>query len=134
MTASLGCPFGVVPQQLDVQLVVTPCSPNIMGLSLISLTVEIPARGKKKLTKIAREIAILRGDGFASNEIFGLQRVAISGKDKLCFRGHSFGTPAQGFQGLANQAQLTEPQYGCCSAEAHRRGDQTRSTRPCEVV
>jgi hypothetical protein len=45
---SLRGPVRVFAQQLDVQLVQAPVARTSMGLSLISLTVEMPASGRKK--------------------------------------------------------------------------------------
>jgi hypothetical protein len=49
VVAALGlAPFGVVLQQLDIELVEAAGRPDVEGVSLICLTVVMPASGRKK--------------------------------------------------------------------------------------
>ena len=82
MAARLGSPFGVVLQQFDIEPIQAAGRLDIKG-AFADLLDGGDASERQEEAKVVVEIRIGAGDGrIVGGEVFGLQRVAIGGKDE----------------------------------------------------
>ena len=77
-------PIRVLTQQFDVELVQTPCGSNVDGV-VLDLLDRGDARQRQQEPEMVREILKIACDGLTADQLFGFQRLSISGQDELGF-------------------------------------------------
>ncbi|MNF97515.1 hypothetical protein D3C84_803460 [compost metagenome] len=75
-------PVRVLVQQLDVQLVQAAGGAHVDGV-VLDLLDGGDAGQRQQETEVVGKVRVVAGDGFTRDQLFGLQRLPIGGKDKL---------------------------------------------------
>ena len=76
MAAGDGAPFGIVPQQLDIEPVQPAGGPDVEG-AFADLFDGSDAGERQEKAEIVREVGIGAGDRLAARQILGLELVAV---------------------------------------------------------
>jgi len=76
MAAGDGAPFGIVPQQLDIEPVQPAGGPDVEG-AFADLFDGCDAGERQEKAEIVREVGIGAGDRLAARQILGLELVAV---------------------------------------------------------
>ena len=76
MAAGDGAPFGIVPQQLDIEPVQPAGGPDVEG-AFADLFDGSDAGERQEKAEMVREVGIGAGDRLAARQILGLELVAV---------------------------------------------------------
>ena len=99
-----GRPFGIVLQQLDIELVEPPRRSNVER-AFSDLPDGGDARQRQEETEVIGKLCILAGDGrIVAGDVLGLERLTVGGEDELGFGRCCFRAVAQRLQGSVNLA------------------------------
>ena len=103
MAAGDGAPFGIVPQQLDIEPVQPAGGPGVEG-AFADLFDGSDAGERQEKAEMVREVGIGTGNRLATRQILGLEPFPIRRQDELCLGPGRRRTGLQRGEGLRDLA------------------------------